>query len=124
MMMKKIGFSVAAFALAISAGSAFAADLPSFVENSLLDTDPASPTTNDFVKNGKRSVNFGTQASSDLKGPDWGVNMMIGFRNKAGWSIGYNYTIGLRNVIPVASGDDAIRNHFMGLRVSYWVKNK
>ena len=105
-------------------GPTFAADLPSFVENSLLDTDPASPTTNDFVKNGKRSVNFGTQASSDLKGPDWGVNMMIGFRNKAGWSIGYNYTIGLRNVIPVASGSDAIRNHFMGLRVSYWVKNK
>jgi hypothetical protein len=103
-------------------GPTFAADLPSFVENSLLDTDPASSTNNDFVKSGKRSVNFGTQASSDLKGPDWGVNMMIGFRNKAGWSIGYNYTIGLRNLVPV--GTDVIRNHFMGLRVSYWVKNK
>jgi hypothetical protein len=99
-------------------------DLPSFVENSLLDTDPVSGTTNDFVKSGKRSVSFGTQAASDFKGPDWGVNMMIGFRNKAGWSIGYNYTIGLRNIIPVANGNDAIRNHFMGLRVSYWIKNK
>lgn len=105
-------------------GPTLAADLPSFVETRLLDTDPTSSTSNDFVASGKRSVNFGTQAASDFKGPDWGVNMTIGYRTKAGWSIGYNYTIGLRNIMPVVAGDDGVRNHFMGLRISYWVKNK
>lgn len=105
-------------------GPTLAADLPSFVETRLLDTDPTSPTSNDFVASGDRSVNFGTQAASDFKGPDWGVNMTIGYRTKAGWSIGYNYTIGLRNIMPVVTGNDGVRNHFMGLRISYWVKNK
>ncbi|MBM3411788.1 MAG: PorT family protein [Bacteroidetes bacterium] len=105
-------------------GPTLAADLPSFVETHLLDTDPVSAHQNEFVASGSRSVSFGTLAASDFKGPDWGVNMTIGYRTKAGWSIGYNYVIGLRNIIPVVAGDDATRNHFMGLRISYWVKNK
>jgi len=26
--------------------------------------------------------------------------------------------------MPVVTGNDGVRNHFMGLRISYWVKNK
>ena len=105
-------------------GPTFAADLPSYAQTRLLDTDPLTGGGNKFVKSGDRSVNWGTAAASDFKGPDWGVNMMIGIRANCGWSVGYNYTIGLRNIMSVPNGDDALRNHFMGLRVSYWVKNK
>lgn len=103
-------------------GPTFAADLPSFVETRLLDMDPLG--NNEFVESGSRSVNWGTMAASDFKGPDWGVNMMIGIRTNSGWSVGYNYTIGLRNIMSVPTGNDALRNHFMGLRLSYWIKNK
>jgi hypothetical protein len=108
----------------VGGGPTFAADLPSFAETRLLDADPLTGGGDEFVKSGSRSVSWGTTAASDFKGPDWGVNMMIGLRGKCGWSVGYNYTVGLRNIMSVASGNDAIRNHFMGLRLSYWVKNK
>jgi len=106
----------------VGGGPAFAVDLPSFAETRLLNGDPL--LSNDFVKNGKRSVNFGTLSSSDFVGPDWGVNLMLGYRLANGWSVGYNYTIGLRNINPNATGNDGLRNHFMGLRIGYLVKNK
>jgi len=111
------------FTFYVGGGPTFAADLPSYAQTRLLDSDPLTGGNN-FVKSGDRSVNWGTTAASDFKGPDWGVNMMIGIRANCGWSVGYNYTIGLRNIMSVPNGDDALRNHFMGLRVSYWVKNK
>lgn len=108
----------------VGGGPTFAADLPSFKESRVLDSDPLTGGGDNFVKNGSRTVNYGTQASSDFKGPDWGVNMTIGLRSTCGWAVGYNYTIGLRNIMSVPTGTDALHNHFMGLRLSYWVKNK
>lgn len=108
----------------VGGGPTFAADLPSFAESRVLDADPLTGGGDNFVKNGSRTVNFGTQASSDFKGPDWGVNMTVGLRSTCGWAVGYNYTIGLRNIMSVPTGTDALHNHFMGLRLSYWVKNK
>jgi hypothetical protein len=49
---------------------------------------------------------------------------MLGYRLANGWSVGYNYTIGVRNINPNATGNDGLRNHFMGLRIGYLVKNK
>jgi hypothetical protein len=48
----------------------------------------------------------------------------MGYRLKCGWALSFNYNAGLRNLKPMATGDDNINNHVMGLHLSYLVKNK
>ncbi|MBK8140641.1 MAG: hypothetical protein IPK57_06270 [Chitinophagaceae bacterium] len=50
--------------------------------------------------------------------------MIAGYRFKGGFSFAFNYTIGLRNLVPIENGSDEIKNHCFGLRLGYLVNNK
>jgi len=54
---------------------------------------------------------------------DYGANGLIGIRCKSGIIFSVNYTYGIRNLIPVPSGDDKLRNGCLGIRLGYIFKN-
>jgi hypothetical protein len=78
----------------------------------------------DWGKLGTRSVNFGDASNSDFKGIDYGVNFMTGYALPNGLAFGFNYNVGLRNIVPIPVGTDKLNNHYAAFRVSYLVKNK
>jgi hypothetical protein len=96
-------------------------NLPSaFVAKSIV----RDPTKSDYWLRSESNVNIGNEANSHFRFGDYGVNMIMGYRMKCGWGLAFNYSAGLRNLKPMATGDDYINNHVMGLQLSYLVKNK
>ena len=68
-------------------------------------------------------VNFGELAASDMKGLDYGGNVILGFRTGSGIIVSAHYTQGARNLAPLDNGDK-IKNIAFGFRLGYLFKNK
>lgn len=66
---------------------------------------------------------LGKDESNAYKGADFGANGIIGARLKCGFVLTANYSLGLRNMIPVPTGDDVLRNGTLGFRLGYIFKN-
>jgi len=96
-------------------------NLPSaFVAKSIV----RPPTKSDYWLRSETTINIGNEANSNFQFGDYGVNLIMGYRMKCGWGLAFNYSAGLRNLKPMATADDYINNHVMGLQISYLVKNK
>ncbi len=67
-------------------------------------------------------VSFGDQVANDLKGVDFGGNVLMGYRMPMGLSVTVNYSQGARNLAPTDNGDK-IKNICFGVRVGYLFKN-
>lgn len=97
----------------IGAGPSLAFDLPS---KKVSKTEDLKTETN---------LSFGKEANNDYRGYDFGANMLTGYRLKGGFFVAFNYTVGIRNLVPVQDGtSDNIRNHYWGLRVGFLINNK
>ncbi|MGQ0738922.1 MAG: porin family protein [Bacteroidota bacterium] len=70
-----------------------------------------------------RSISFGKTAANDYRGIDYGANFMAGLRFKCGVFFAVNYTLGLRNLVPVPTGEDKLRNGSLGFRLGYYFPN-
>jgi hypothetical protein len=77
----------------------------------------------DGDKSELRSILFGETAADDYRGLDYGANALVGIRFKKGVTFTINYTLGLRNLIPIPAGSDNLRNGYVGFRVGYMFKN-
>jgi hypothetical protein len=77
----------------------------------------------DGDKSELRSILFGKTAADDYRGLDYGVNGLVGIRFKKGITFAINYTLGLRNLLPVPDGEDNLRNGYIGFRLGYMFKN-
>ena len=66
-----------------------------------------------------RSISFGKTVANDYRGIDYGVNGLMGLRFSKGVYFSVNYTFGLRNIVPAPSGDDKLRNGYIGVRLGY-----
>ena len=105
----------------IGGGPSFGVNLPSaFVSKTIV----RDPIKSDYWLRSESNVNIGNEANSHFRFADYGVNVLMGYRLKCGWGLSFNYSAGLRNIKPMATGDDYINNHVMGLQLSYLVKNK
>ncbi len=105
----------------IGGGPSFGANLPSaFVAKTIV----RDPIKSDYWLRTESNVNIGNQVNSHFRFGDWGANLLMGYRLKCGWGLSFHYNAGLRNLKPLATGDDYINNHVMGLHLSYLVKNK
>jgi hypothetical protein len=105
----------------IGGGPTFGVNLPSaFVSKTIV----RDPIKSDYWLRVENNVNIGNEAISDVRFGDYGVNLLMGYRLKSGWGLSFNYSAGLRNIKPLATGDDYINNHVMGLQLTYLVKNK
>lgn len=67
-------------------------------------------------------VSFGSIASSDLKGVDYGGNAIMGYRMGMGLFVSLHYTQGARNLAPLDNGDK-VKSIVFGIRVGYLFKN-
>jgi Outer membrane protein beta-barrel domain len=73
-------------------------------------------------------VSFGNELINDLRGIDYGGNVVMGYRLGNGIFIAVNYIQGARNLIPQktldlpASASDKIKNIAFGIRVGYLFK--
>jgi hypothetical protein len=74
-------------------------------------------------------VSFGNAIANELRGVDYGGNIVMGFRLGNGIFVSANYIQGVRNLVPQekldlpASADDKIKNIAFGIRVGYLFKN-
>ena len=105
----------------LGGGPTVALDFPSA---KVIKTLVRDPVESDYWLRAETNVNFGKESNSDFKGLDYGANMIAGYRFKGGFSFAFNYTIGLRNLVPIENGSDEIKNHCFGLRLGYLVNNK
>ena len=67
-------------------------------------------------------INFGELAASDMRGMDYGGNVILGFRTGSGIFVSAHYTQGARNLAPLDNGDK-IKNIAFGFRLGYLFKN-
>jgi len=106
--------------LFLGAGPALAFNLPSkFVSESGIST----PKKDDDSKT-EQSINFGDdEVSSDARGFDYGANILAGYRHKKGFLLSFNYTFGLRNLVP-GGNDPSIKNACFSARLGYLFNNK
>jgi Outer membrane protein beta-barrel domain len=74
-------------------------------------------------------VSFGNTLTNELRGVDYGGNVVMGFRMGNGIFVSANYIQGVRNLVPKeisdlsASANDKIKNIAFGIRVGYLFKN-
>ncbi len=70
----------------------------------------------------ENNITFGKEANCDVRGIDYGANLITGFRMKGGF---FDYTVGIRNLVPVQDGNDNnIRNHSLGINLGFLINNK
>lgn len=73
----------------------------------------------------ENNITFGQEANCDVRGIDYGANLITGFRMKGGFFVSFNYTVGIRNLVPVQDGNDNnIRNHSLGINLGFLINNK
>lgn len=74
-------------------------------------------------------ISFGNAVANDLKGVDYGGDVVVGFRLSNGIFVQANYIQGARNLVPddklalPASKNDKIKNIAFAIRVGYLFKN-
>jgi outer membrane protein OmpA-like peptidoglycan-associated protein len=74
-------------------------------------------------------VSWGNAIANDLKGVDYGGDVVLGYRMKNGIFAALNYIQGARNLVPddklalAASADDKIKNIAFAVRVGYLFKS-
>ena len=79
--------------------------------------------------NVETDISFGNAIANDLKGVDYGGNVVMGYRMKNGIFVSTNYFQGARNLVPQdkldlpASADDKIKNIAFAIRVGYLFNN-
>lgn len=70
-------------------------------------------------------VNFGKTIDKDLRGMDYGVNFLLGYRLLAGFMVTANYNMGLRDLRPVeASAPKEVKNSYIGIQVGWLFSSK
>lgn len=68
-------------------------------------------------------VVFGNTIADDIKGIDYGGNVVLGFRTAMGIFVTLNYTQGRRNLYPIDNAsNDKIKSISFGIRVGYLFK--
>ena len=61
-------------------------------------------------------------AENDVKGVDYGVNAVLGWRSKSGFLLSLNYNKGLRNLSPETFPQDT-RNQYIGIQLGVFLNN-
>ncbi len=67
-----------------------------------------------------RNLKFGSGDNSDLKQFDFGINFIGGYEFDTGLLVNINYSLGLANILPGSSGNNANGyNRYFGISIGY-----
>lgn len=79
--------------------------------------------------NVETDISWGNAVANDLKGVDYGGNVVMGYRMKNGIFVSANYIQGIRNLVPKdkldlpGGGNDKVKNIAFSIRVGYLFSN-
>lgn len=68
------------------------------------------------------TVHFGNSDDDDLKGLDFGANILTGFQFNGGVFIALNYNQGISNLFPGGSSDGKLHSNYFGIKLGYLLK--
>jgi len=84
-----------------------------------------------FAVSGKAKYNdvsadlhFGNSNDDDIKGFDFGANVVTGYQSPKGFLIAANFNQGFSNLVPGDAENSSIKSHYFGLRLGYILKGK
>jgi hypothetical protein len=69
-------------------------------------------------------ISFGNKSADNLRGYDWGVNALAGYRLSMGVFLAVNYSQGLLNLLPRAPEDQKLHNRYIGVQLGILMNNK
>ena len=70
-------------------------------------------------------VNFGNTIDKDLRGVDYGINFLLGYRLAGGFFISGNYNMGVQDLRPVPeSAPSEVKNSYFGIQIGWLFANK
>lgn len=69
-------------------------------------------------------LHFGNSDDDDLKGFDFGANVVTGYQSPGGFLVAANFNQGLSNLVPGEAGNNSIKSHYFGIRLGYVLKGK
>ena len=84
-----------------------------------------------FAVSGKAKFNdvsadlhFGNSTDDDMKGFDFGANVVTGYQSPGGFLVAANFNQGFSNLVPGDAGNSSIKSHYFGIRLGYVLKGK
>jgi outer membrane protein with beta-barrel domain len=69
-------------------------------------------------------LHFGNSDDDDLKGFEFGANVVTGYQSPKGFLIAANFNQGFSNLIPGDAGNSSIKSHYFGIRLGYVLRGK
>ena len=90
----------------------------------------AGPTAS-FAISGKAKVNdvsadlhIGNTDNDDIRGFDFGANVVTGYQFQNGLMVAANYNQGFSNLVPGTADGSSVKSHYFGVRLGYILKGK
>jgi hypothetical protein len=84
-----------------------------------------------FAVSGKAKVDdvsadmhFGNSTDDDMKGFEFGANVVTGYQSPGGFLVAANFNQGFSNLIPGDAGNSSLKSHYFGIRLGYVLKGK
>lgn len=68
------------------------------------------------------SVNFGDTDEDDMKGFDFGANIIAGYTLGNGLTFSANYNIGISNLAPGGDSNNSLRSNYFGIKLGWMFK--
>lgn len=73
----------------------------------------------------KEDLKFGNNENEDdIKGMDFGANILAGYRFANRFQISGQYNAGLSNLMPGGSDDESLKSHYFGIKLGWMLKKK
>jgi len=67
-------------------------------------------------------VRFGNTEDDNMKGFDFGLNIVAGYQFNNGLFVAANFNQGFSNLVPSDIGEGSMKSHYVGLRLGYLLK--
>jgi hypothetical protein len=67
---------------------------------------------------------IGNSNDDDMKGFDFGANVLTGYQSRGGFLIMANFNQGFSNLIPGDAENTKLRTHYFGIRLGYMLNGK
>lgn len=69
-------------------------------------------------------LNIGSSEDDNIRGFDFGANVVTGYQFQSGLMIAANFNQGFSNLMPGSSDNGSVKSHYFGIRLGYVLKGK
>ncbi len=107
----------------VGLGPVISFEMPSKLVVRTSNATAAEPNPDPKYTRSEKTIKFGKEPLDELRGLDYGANILAGFRMNCGFLVSANYTFGIRNIATEASGDE-LRNGVAAVKIGWLFNNK